>query len=290
MKIITIILISFIVALGGCVGTKKYDTAIEESSERLTEIEMLKAALDKAAKANEKLSSESNALSKELDAVNNDKVNLIIERKDSERTLAALKASLEERENETDYLNREVERLSIKAGELSKAKEMEVSKLKGIYDDLVKELNEEIEQGDVRITQAIDRLSLKFVEKILFASGKAEIKPEGLKVLKRMGDILKEVAEKQIRVEGHTDNVPIGEKLRKTYPTNWELSTARSTKVVRYLQDNVGIDPGLLSVGGYSKYRPEASNETEEGRMMNRRIEIVLLPQNIDRVLKELKK
>lgn len=191
-----------------------------------------------------------------------------------------------------DFLNREVERLKIKAGEISSEKEKELANIKSKYETLVKEMQKEkeIEQGDIKITQAVDRLSVNLVEKILFDSGKAEIKPEGLKILKRVGDILKGVSNKQIRIAGHTDNVPIGVKIRHKYPTNWELSTTRATNVVRYLQDTVGVDPKMLSAAGFSKYRPVALNKTEEGKAQNRRIEIVLLPKDIESVLEELKK
>ena len=276
MKIFPIILITLTVALGGCVGKQKYETALEESATRQAEIERLNEELNNANKSNEELSAARDSLSTELDTTNNEKLALHAERDTLTGEVASLSAKSEELQKEKTSI--------------SSAKEEEVSNLKNIYEDLLTELNSEIEQGDIKITTAIDRLSLQFVDKILFASGKAQVKKEGLNVLKRMGEILKGVADKQIRVEGHTDNVSIGSVLRETYPTNWELSTARATNVVRYLQDEVGIDPALLSVGGFSKFKPVASNDTDEGRMQNRRIEIVLLPVDIDRVLEELKK
>lgn len=201
----------------------------------------------------------------------------------------AVKARLDDETGQREFLMREVERLKMKYGEVSEEKERELLKVKSTYEDLVHELKGEIEKGEIRITQAVDRLSVNMVEKILFDSGKAEIKPQGLKVLKRVGDILKGIPDKQIRVEGHTDNVRIGAKIREKYPTNWELSTARATNVVRYLQDKVGVDKKVLSAAGFSDSRPVAANETEEGKAQNRRIEIVLLPLDVDRVLEELR-
>ena len=84
--------------------------------------------------------------------------------------------------------------------------------------------------------------------------------------------------DKAIRVEGHTDNVPIAPSLRVRFATNWELSTARATAVVRYLQDKAGIAPDHLIASGYGEYRPLSPNTTPEGRAQNRRIEIVLVP------------
>jgi chemotaxis protein MotB len=100
-------------------------------------------------------------------------------------------------------------------------------------------------------------------------------------VLKQVGDILKTVADKQIRIEGHTDNVPISAKLQSRYKTNWELSTARATTVVRYLIDQGNVDRQHLSAVGYADTQPVAPNDTDEGRSANRRIEIVLYPKDL---------
>ena len=170
--------------------------------------------------------------------------------------------------------------LEEKIKSISKEKEVEIDKLKGTYDDLVADMKTEIELGQIKITQLVDRLSVSMVDKILFPSGRAEITPEGLKVLERVGKVLKNTKNKIIRVEGHTDNVPIlpGSKLKEIYPTNWELSSARATNVVRFLQEKVEIEPTRLRSVGMSEYHPVASNETPEGNSQNRRIEITLIP------------
>jgi chemotaxis protein MotB len=107
-------------------------------------------------------------------------------------------------------------------------------------------------------------------------------------VLKKVGAILGEVKDKEIRIEGYTDNVPIGENLRKRFPTNWELSTQRATNVLRFLEEQAGVDGARLSAVGYGPFRPLADNQTPEGRAQNRRIEIVLVPQDVKEVFKEL--
>lgn len=169
--------------------------------------------------------------------------------------------------------------LEAKLAEASKQKEEEIARLKETYDQLAAGMREEIEQGQVKVTQLADRLSVSMVEKILFPSGQADITPKGLKVLERVGAVLKNTKGKIIRVEGHTDNVPISGELTKTYPTNWELSTARATNVVRFLQEKAGIDPARLQAVGMSEYKPVASNQTAAGRAQNRRIEIALMPE-----------
>jgi len=116
-------------------------------------------------------------------------------------------------------------------------------------------------------------------DKILFPSGKVKITPDGLKILERVGNVLKNTQDKIIRVEGHTDNVPIHSRLKIKFPTNWELSTARATNVVRFLQEKSGIEAKRLHAVGMSEYHPVASNETMAGRSQNRRIEIALLPE-----------
>lgn len=169
--------------------------------------------------------------------------------------------------------------LETKIGEISKEKEEEISRLTSAYDELVGDLEKEIENGQIQITKLADRLSVSMVDKILFPSGKAEITEEGLEVLKRVGNVLKNTEGKIIRVEGHTDNVAIHPNLQEIFPTNWELSTTRATNVVRFLQEEIGIEGERLQAIGMSEYHPVASNNTSAGRGQNRRIEIVLLPE-----------
>lgn len=99
-----------------------------------------------------------------------------------------------------------------------------------------------------------------------------------MELLDKMASSLKELEDQNIAVEGHTDNVPIGAILKERYPTNWDLSTARAVAVVRHLIENAEMNPELFSAIGYGENRPVATNETEEGRSQNRRIEIILIP------------
>lgn len=162
---------------------------------------------------------------------------------------------------------------------VSRQKEEEINRLKHTYDELVKDMEAEIKQGEIQITRLADRLSVSMVDRILFPSGEADITPAGLKVLERVGKVLKASEGKIIRVDGHTDNVAISDRLKGKFPTNWELSTARATNVVRFLQEKVGIEPERLHAAGLSEYHPIASNATVRGRSQNRRIEIGLLPE-----------
>ncbi|MCH9673999.1 MAG: OmpA family protein, partial [Gammaproteobacteria bacterium] len=116
-------------------------------------------------------------------------------------------------------------------------------------------------------------------DRILFDSGSADIKPAGLNILRRVGEVLKSrIGDLEVQVGGHTDNVPIRNRAG-ALGTNWGLSSARAVNVVRFFETELGINPLLLSAVGYSEHRPIADNATGAGRARNRRIEIVLLPR-----------
>lgn len=191
-----------------------------------------------------------------------------------------------------ETLTAEKERLAAEKERLEKeraAKEAEIARLTKTQEDLTKSLQAQIEKGDIKIKQVRDRLTINMVEKVLFDSGHAQVKPEGLKVLKQVADVLKTVNDKQIRIEGHTDNVPIGGKLKQKFPTNWELSTARATNVVRYFIEQGGVNRESFEAVGYADTRPVADNETDAGRTENRRIEIVLFPKDLSTIVGEIK-
>lgn len=155
------------------------------------------------------------------------------------------------------------------------------------HDRLVEDLQKEIETGSIKISRLKDRLSLEIVDKILFSSGSDHITSQGKEVLTKVSEVLKGIRENSIRIEGHTDNVPIGARIKERFPSNWELSTARATQVVRYLVE-LGVPPEILAAIGLSQYHPVASNDTPEGRQRNRRIEIVLFPKDLREVVREI--
>ncbi len=276
------VFISFTTLFGCFVTTGKYQDKVREAENYKSDVDKTNAALGKANSENRLLNDEISSLKKKIAGLESDIAKLNESMKSSKDAQSKIIADLMQKNRELldakGELSREMERLA-------REKEEVVSRLKSTYDNLVKDLQQEIKQGEIKITQIKDKLSVNMVEKILFDSGKAEIKPKGKEVLKKVGDILKKVTDKQIRIEGHTDNVPIGPGLQAKYPTNWELSTTRATTVARFLQDKAEIDPKLLVAAGYSEYRPIAGNDTDEGKAQNRRIEIVLLPLDIDRVL-----
>ena len=154
----------------------------------------------------------------------------------------------------------------------------EISELAEQRQEIESNLKAQIANKDVRIQEIEGKLMVTFVDKILFDSGSVRIKPEGQEVILRLAESFKNKPDQMIVVQGHTDDVKIGGALLNRFPTNWELSAARATAVVRLLQDEGEIDPARLTASGFSYHKPVASNETEEGRKQNRRIEIMLVP------------
>jgi chemotaxis protein MotB len=157
-------------------------------------------------------------------------------------------------------------------------KEAELLALRSTQDEIVDGLKQEIADRQVQVERIKDRLRVEMVDAILFDSGEATLKPGGVEVLKKVGAALKKVQDRPVEVQGHTDDVPIRGALARQFPTNWELSSARALNIARFLQEQAGLDPARLSAVAFSEYRPRASNDTEEGRRRNRRIEILLGP------------
>lgn len=140
------------------------------------------------------------------------------------------------------------------------------------------QLETEIQADQVKIQRMQDRLRVTVLDELLFPEGGWQVSTRGKAVLDKMAPTLQSVsAEHRIEVEGYTDNVPIGRHLKHRFASNWELSTARATEVVKYLQQK-GIDPSRMTAAGHGEYEPVASNDTPEGRQQNRRTEIDLVP------------
>jgi chemotaxis protein MotB len=151
---------------------------------------------------------------------------------------------------------------------------------KAQYEALLRQLSKEAAKGQLQIRQYQNMLTVDLAEQIFFDSGRATLKKTGKDVLKKVGEALKGYDDKLIWVVGHTDNVPVAKSLQGTFPTNWELSVARATNVVRFLQET-GVPPEHMVASGRAEYDPVASNDTPEGRQKNRRIAIILIDENL---------
>ena len=148
------------------------------------------------------------------------------------------------------------------------------------YNSIVNELANEVQKGDLKITQYKNMLNVDIADRIFFASGSATLKAGGEEVLAKLAKALANYPDKVIWVVGHTDNVPVSKATQATFPSNWELSVIRATNVVRYLQ-KTGVLPGLLIASGRSEFAPLGDNKTPEGRQQNRRIEIKLVDKTL---------
>jgi chemotaxis protein MotB len=292
-QIICVSLLSLcLVALGSCVSKNEYLVKVEEGEKLSGELAALrseydtlegqKAALDTQVaalkednlKLEEILQARSDTLSKNI-------VDLRGHVADLKKENSLLKGENEDLRKNVKALEEKNAALQSETQALERQRKAEMEEMRGTYENLLENMKGEIEKGEITITQLRGKLKVNMLDEILFDSGKTTIKPQGVEVLERVGSILLDVKDKAISIEGHTDDVPIGAELSKKYPTNWELSAVRATTVARYLQENIGIDAGLLSAIGYGEYQPVAPNESEEGRAKNRRIEIVLVPIEI---------
>jgi len=169
--------------------------------------------------------------------------------------------------------------LALVAGCVSQATYNQAVQKSQTEEELNQQLQAEIRADQVKIQQLQDRLKVIMLNEILFPEGGWELDQKGRQTLDKIVPVLKNLQGKRIEVNGYTDNVPIGPELKRRFPSNWELSTARATEVVRYLIHK-GVNPTLLSATGYGEEQPVASNSTPEGRRLNRRIEVVLLALN----------
>lgn len=151
--------------------------------------------------------------------------------------------------------------------------DLKLNSLKIVTEDLTTFASDTGIIGKVQVRGSADGVTISLADDLLFASGSAALRPGSQDVLQRLSALLNEMPN-EIRVEGHTDTVPVNSD---EYATNWELSTARATTVLRYLTDEAGVDPARMSVAGYADTRPVGDNSTPEGRALNRRADIVVV-------------
>jgi chemotaxis protein MotB len=161
--------------------------------------------------------------------------------------------------------------------ELAQEKEAATQSHKSLED----ELRAALESKDVAISQLQGKLTVSILDRILFDSGEAELRPDGAAVLRKVAGVLAQHPNLKTHVIGHTDNVPIRSSGRSRFASNWELSTARALAAVRFLTEQAGVDARRVGAVGYGEFRPVADNATAEGRARNRRIAITILPDEL---------
>lgn len=276
-----------IATLSACVSQTEHQLKLDENQYLHSVIKGLEGDYESLKEDKNQLVDRNDSLNQRLlEAIERNKrlqEDLMRARSDLDRVEKVLASRSAEAGTAMAEMRQEIDRLTEGSSELQQQLEVErlerearLAEVQGTYDELVGKLEEEIQRGEVKISELKGKLTVNVVDKILFDSGKAVLKPAGINVLQQIGDILKVAADKDIQVEGHTDNVPISGTLAQKFPSNWELSTARATTVLHFLQEKAAISGERLSAVGYGEYRPVASNGTAQGRALNRRIQIVL--------------
>lgn len=160
----------------------------------------------------------------------------------------------------------EAEEMTVDAEQVEEDRKLDVAKA-----DLRSIVEEKGLEGQVEIEETKDWLLIRLESELFFDSGSAVVKDDGKVLLGEVSLVLSELGDKDILVQGHTDNIAIR---TAQFQSNWELSTARATNVVKYIVDALKLDPARLTATGNAEFRPIADNATEEGRQKNRRIEI----------------
>lgn len=247
-------------SLSGCVSHKKYNLLQADYNasqialaERNTKIESLEKMLDGAKNANHELRSNYAALQKSLDQslLTNQSGNVNISK------------LVDEINSSNNYIK-----------QLVAAKSKSDSLLMVLSTNLTRSLDSsELKDVDVKVLKGVVYISL--ADNMLFKSGSYEISPNAMDILDKIAKIIKDYKNYSVLVEGNTDNVPIN---RPNIRNNWDLSTLRASSVVQVLQNKFGVDPSRLTAGGRGEYNPVASNDTPEGRQLNRRTQIIITP------------
>ena len=281
--------------LAGCVGIEDYERKTDEAAGLRRELD---AALGKA----EALQREKEDLRQVIAGKEQENrelgESLTMARRysqEKETDLADLRARASSREAES-------KESAVRAGRLRGALEAARARARGIQKSLVAaqkrllrfedrvrfqtqlekdmkaQLARERRRGAARVRRAGDRVVIGIESAILFKSGSARVRTEGKPLLLKISGLLRRYANREVQVQGHTDNVQISDRLAERWETNWELSAARATRVLRYLVEVGSLDPRRASAAGMGEFRPVGDNHTREGRRMNRRIEILIFP------------
>ena len=259
-KGIVLILAATLLSLGSCVSHKKfnllqadYNASQVALAESRTKVQNLEYLLDQAKKNNQELKSQYAALQKTLDQS-------ILTNQSGNVNISKL---VDEINASNNYIQRLVE-----------AKSKSDSLLMVLSTNLTRSLDtDELRDVNVKVLKGVVYISL--ADNMLFKSGSYEISPKAMDILSKIAKIIKDYKNYSVLVEGNTDNVPIS---RTNIRNNWDLSALRASSVVQVLQNTFGVDPSRLTAGGRGEYNPVASNETADGRQLNRRTQIIITP------------
>ena len=198
-----------------------------------------------------------------------------------------IKHNLDQLERTTQELEAARQKVSSNQAQIATLKniEAETQRRNEIYGQFIDRLKSMIDGGQLTVSIEQGRIVINLPNNVLFKSGRSFLNDKGKESLAPIAAVLSQFSDRRFQIEGHTDNEPIQSK---RFPSNWELSTSRALSVVHLLVE-MGVKPENISAAGFGEFRPRADNETEEGRELNRRIEIVMLP-NLEILSSELPK
>lgn len=264
----------------GCVQKSTHSRTLEElSAARVGQEEMtaeFRREMSRRDEREARLRGQMEDLQEEMD---NRIEELGVARRETIRVQDQLSECQMEAQRAGDLLNAqgaEAQRLRGRLDQLA-AIEAEIRERNRIYEEVLGRFRSLIDAGRLSVSIVRGRMVINLPQDILFGSGSADLGREGRETLSEIASVLTEFGDRRFQVEGHTDDDPIS---TTQFPSNWELSAARALSVVKLLVDR-GVTPELVSGAGYGEFQPVATNETEEGQRLNRRIEIVMLP-NLD--------
>lgn len=251
----------------GCVSRDAHTQVVSERDRLTAENARLEARVRALEASTDSLGSELDTTLEQYEDLSTDHQDLLAQAEQLRQTEARLAAVLTEQSVE---LVRSQEELEVTRTELER--------LTSTYTTLMSDLESEVASGQIQIEQLREGIRVNVSDDILFASGSTRLDPEGRRVLEKVAAQLTAL-DHDVEVQGHTDDRQIRGSLRSRFPSNWELAAARAGRVVRLLQE-AGISGDRLSLVSFSAYRPIASNDSEDDRARNRRIEIRLKPND----------
>ncbi|NOX43079.1 MAG: OmpA family protein [Gammaproteobacteria bacterium] len=264
MKIVKLtITILPLLLLSACVSSGKFEAALAEKDAMRQSLESAEDEISRNKEQIKKTTQELESAKKQVKAT-----------QDELSTLEAKKQALQ----------KELSESQAQMATLSEI-EAETKRRNEIYAQFVNRLKTMIDGGQLTVSIEQGRIVINLPNNVLFSSGSANLNPEGKEALAQIASVLGQFSDRRFQIEGHTDNKPIKSA---QFPSNWELSTSRALTVIHLLAD-MGVTPENISAAGFGEFRPRADNETEEGLKLNRRIEIVMLP-NLDILSSELPK
>lgn len=257
-------------AISGCVTAKKYEALEADLAKAQGELTKARGEISDLGTALEEAEAEAERLRGQIAQVEEALAIAETRASDAENQLASVlkdKSSLTASIEDMQKALAELQRLQAQAEARAAEYRNVLAKFKSLIDN-----------GKLKAKIVDGRMVLELQTDILFGSGSAKLSEEGAATIREVGSLLASIPDRKFQVEGHTDNIPIK---NKTYPSNWELASARAINVVKEMVD-AGMPGKRISAAAFADTRPTSSNQTDEGRAQNRRIEIVIVPDLSD--------